>query len=81
MSEWQPIESAPKDGTFILLAGPSGYRSTPLRVEVCRWVPQYRHGWQNHAFDSFGDGGHGPTHWMPLPALPAPSQAGEADRP
>jgi hypothetical protein len=68
---WQPIETAPKDGSFILLAGPSGYRTTPLRVEVCRYLPAYRplNPWQNHANDAFTDGGPSPTHWAPLPTL------------
>ena len=67
--EWRPIDTAPKDGSFILLAGPSGYTATPLRVEVCRWYPEYRprDPWQNHGNDSFRDGGEAPTLWMPLP--------------
>ena len=70
--KWQPIETAPRDGTFILLAGPSGYSTTPLRVEVCRYLPEYRplNPWQNHSNDSFTDGGEPPTHWAPLPEMP-----------
>jgi hypothetical protein len=70
--EWLPIESAPKDGTFILLAAPSGYWTTPLRVEVCRYYPEYRprNPWQNHSDDAFSDGGEDPIYWMPLPQLP-----------
>lgn len=70
--EWEPIATAPKDGTFILLAGPSGYSTTPLRVEVGRWYPEYRPGspWQTHSNDDFTDGGPEPTHWMPLPKVP-----------
>lgn len=66
---WKHIDSAPRDGTYILLAGPSGYTTTPLRVEVCRYDPQYRplQPWVNHADDSFMDGGEAPTLWMPLP--------------
>lgn len=66
---WQPIETAPKDGTYILLAGPSGYTTTPLRVEVCCYDAEYRprQPWVNHANDSFMDGGAAPTLWMPLP--------------
>lgn len=65
----QPIETAPKDGRFILLFGPSGYKMTPLRCEVCRWYPSYRPSdpWQNHSNDSFRDGGAAPTHWAELP--------------
>lgn len=67
--KWKPIETAPRDGSFILLAGPSGYTTTPLRVEVCRWDTEYRphQPWVNHANDSFLDGGAAPTCWMELP--------------
>lgn len=65
----QPIETAPKDGRFIILFGPSGYTTTPLRCEVCRWYPEYRpkDPWQNHSNDSFRDGGEAPTYWAELP--------------
>lgn len=68
----QPIGTAPKDGTWILLFAPSGYGTTPLRCEVCRYYPEYRplQPWQNHANDSFLDGGEAPTHWLPLPYVP-----------
>lgn len=69
---WRPIETAPKDGTWVLLASPSGYKAGTLRVEVCRYYPAYRPNdpWQNHSDDSFLDGGAAPTHWMPLPPCP-----------
>lgn len=71
-TKWWPIASAPKDGTYILLAGPSGYAGTPLRVEVCRWDPEYRphNPWQTYADNAFEDGGAPATHWMPLPPAP-----------
>ena len=70
---WRDIESAPKDGTYILLAGPSGYKGTPLRVEVCRYDTEFRplQPWVDYAGDSFLDSGDYPTHWMPLPAPPS----------
>ncbi len=65
----RPISTAPRDGTWVLLFGPSGYVTTPLRVEVGRYYPTYRplSPWQNHANDAFTDGGPEPTHWLPLP--------------
>ena len=70
---WQPIETAPKDGRYILIAAPSGYTTTPLRVEVCHYDAEYRplQPWVNHSNDSFTDGGAPPTLWMPLPASPS----------
>jgi len=69
--KWQPIETAPKDGTYILVAGPSGYYSTPLRVEVCKWNnANHKDNWRNHSNDWFTDGGEDATHWMPLPEPP-----------
>lgn len=69
--QWQPIETAPKDGTFILLLGDSGYISTPHRIEVGRWITNYRDWWVTIDGSAFTDGGVEPTHWMPLPNIPA----------
>lgn len=68
---WQPIATAPKDGRYIILAGPSGYITTSLRAEICRYDAEYRplQPWVNHANDSFMDGGPAPTHWLPLPTM------------
>lgn len=62
----QPIETAPKDGSYILLFGPSGYITTPLRCEVGYWC-QHAKGWLNHANNWFTEGGEPVTHWLPLP--------------
>jgi hypothetical protein len=76
--EWQPIETAPKDGTYVLLAGPSGYIGTPLRVEVCKYDADYRplQPWVDYGGQSFLHSGGPPTHWMPLPPAP-PSVPGK----
>jgi len=67
----QPIETAPKDGRCIILGGPSGYLTTPLRVEACRYDPIFRprQPWVNHANDSFLDGGCPPSCWLPIPEI------------
>lgn len=71
--KWQPIETAPKNGTYVLLAGDSGYIGTPLRVAVCRHDAEYRprSPWVDYAGDAFTDSGAPATHWMPLPEAPA----------
>jgi len=69
-NQLRPIETAPKDGTFILLFGDSGFMCTPLRCAVGRWS-QYKQRWNVHTGDAFEDDGDEPTHWMPLPTGPA----------
>jgi hypothetical protein len=63
---WQPITTAPRDGTFVIVAGDSGYLTTPLRAEICR---SSGGAWRNHANDLFTDGGADPLYWIPLPTL------------
>lgn len=74
MSEWQPIETAPMDGTPILLYGP--YED----ISVAKWGPGWscladgRHAiaWQSDFGTEYIDFSC-PTHWMPLPEAPSPS--------
>lgn len=72
MTTWLPISTAPHDKTYILVAGHSGYSTTPLRVEVCRYDDEFRplNPWVNHADNAFSDGGSEPRWWMPLPPVP-----------
>lgn len=67
--EWQPIETAPKDGTRILGYFPfrHGYVSRQ-DVQPIAWV-----GWGGGCWETLG--GWKPldneiTHWMPLPDAP-----------
>lgn len=74
MSQWQPIETAPKDGTDIVLLfarEDEMFKSEPLlpRRRAARW---YRGAWSVPHFS-----GNMPTHWAPFPALPG---ADAADR-
>lgn len=56
---WQPIETAPKDGTRFL-----AYRKSIYPV-VCFWNEKHlgTREWGFHPLEN-------PTHWMPLPTLP-----------
>ena len=64
---WQPIETAPKDGTEVLLAGvcvkPSIDAGLPTVVKA-HWTAFNGGGWVWHGAASHF------THWRPLPAPP-----------
>lgn len=62
-SEWQPIETAPEDGTPILAWSDEGVSY------VCWGLNGIWTFFQNHRGDKFH---FRPTHWMPLPTPPAP---------
>ena len=58
---WQPIETAPKDGTTILVF-PAW--DTPPRSGECRWREGSRKQWWYNLGYWIP---HKPTHWMPMP--------------
>jgi len=71
-SDWQPIETAPKDGTEILV-----WRK-PIRV-VAQWVKKdqsfgVEDSWTFLTEAEGYDSDYRPTHWMPLPLPPEEPQ-------
>lgn len=63
---WQPIESAPKDDTLILVWRQTTYSDDPF--VVVRWEDDW---WQVHdGKNDWALRGPDPTHWMPLPKSP-----------
>lgn len=65
---WQPIETAPTDYEWILLASKDD-RDENLAVQSGFWSHSYD-GWRDFKNDSCSYSGFEPTHWMPLPPLP-----------
>ena len=64
--EWQPIETAPKDGTVVLLAGcRKPVAAAWLEDEIDYWHVD------DNKLGPFVLRGPGPTHWMPLPKPPS----------
>ncbi len=63
MSEWQPIETAPKDGTPII------YYDKRDFIGEAFWMDKDEHdpAWWDEACTETVD----PIYWMPRPALPA----------
>lgn len=79
MSDWQPIETAPKDGTEFL-----AFDSRTRKMDVCEmsniitreplWVcrPVQMDGEYGPDNSDFGYEWKDITHWMPLPKPPSP---------
>lgn len=81
--EWQPIETAPLDGTFVDLW--LGNDENPHRITDAYWgrpyhtcgeagqycdsCPPNKDVWCDSCFPTEEDG-YQPTHWMPLPTPP-----------
>ena len=64
--QWQPIETAPKDGTSVdLWRGLNGMRLTNAHWSGNRWV------WKHYRYHQTDDQ---ITHWMPLPPPPTEDQ-------
>lgn len=68
---WRPIESAPKDGTRVMLLDGGAY--------IARWSDECQHGqfdtrpgWQIFECEDgfYSVAADGPTHWQPLPMAP-----------
>jgi hypothetical protein len=62
---WQPIETAPKDGTEILV-------SINFGLHVVCYDDIFSAPWR--VFNEVGFNEHVPTHWMPLQAAPKPGE-------
>lgn len=61
---WQPIETAPRDGSDILVYGRGNYSVAYWSGKEWRDIGDI--GWAG----IYGDEGNQPTHWIPLPASP-----------
>lgn len=82
--QWQPIETAPKDGSYLLVSNGHG-------VWVARFKSVYQSGWKppspwqsmmlNHAHIPSAKRNGSPTHWMPLPTPPIAALAEGAQEP
>ncbi|WP_201838859.1 DUF551 domain-containing protein [Microvirga zambiensis] len=89
---WQLIETAPKDGTRVLVYLPDGKQAVawwelefePILWDQSREDSKYRSAWTDGTMASWACEEMrelNPTHWMPLPEPPAslrsPGQGGE----
>lgn len=66
MTDWQPIETAPKDGTLFSVKGdPNSHDWATFHARFKAW-PNGSSGWQTDDGCDLE-----PTHWMPLPDEPS----------
>jgi hypothetical protein len=76
MTEWQPIATAPKDGTTILLYWPHYPEEQSGVVWLGRWKQNDRlakaYFSDTCEWDDFelSEPRHAPSHWQPLPPPP-----------
>lgn len=77
MSEWQPIETAPKDGTKMILADLSDGGPVPSNIGVGAWEFVESNDWDEKPvwdWAAYAGTTEDPTHWMPLPDPPEVSR-------
>lgn len=63
---WQPIETAPKDGTPVLVHAPGG--CTQWKLHTTLWICRWDGRWVEAGGEEYTT--CEPTHWMPLPPPP-----------
>lgn len=75
--EWQPIETAPKDGSYVLTFVPKPWNG--LTIKPLRWEEEVTLTWEDvdattrerrETDSSHWSTYEEPTHWMPLPPPP-----------
>jgi hypothetical protein len=59
---WQPISTAPMDGTVILASLPHSDIPYVIRFGLTGWIMC----WDNYNLSEYD----APTHWMPIPKTP-----------
>lgn len=65
MMTWQPIATAPRDGTPFIAAVPFG--GGEWEISKMMWE-EFRHAFIDATYSPFDE--TQPTHWMPLPEPP-----------
>lgn len=72
--EWQPIKTAPKDGTVFAALSFVGKEPYVTAGNFEKWESETLIGFHDHnASEWFEDPDFWPTHWMPLPEPPKTS--------
>jgi hypothetical protein len=71
MEEWQPIETAPRDGTSVLLFDGEIHEGFWDEVDFNEFSGTPVMSWNYGNLSWIDDTNFWPTHWMPLPSPPS----------
>lgn len=76
---WLPIETAPRDGSEVLLFRPLAQKTGDPVVTIRKSVPRQNCVWSTTIppecdGKNYTDGSCYATHWMPIPAAPAAAE-------
>lgn len=82
MNKWRLIETAPKDGTWILLAGGNTQDNgdTKRSVVACWGGRSWDYSYEEDSWNVWRCSYADPTHWMPLPDAPEVEDESETNR-
>ena len=74
-NRWQPIETAPRDGTQFLAFRPLAHITHDANIKIVKGTPHNYGCWEatvppGYSLENFTDGACRATHWQPLPAAP-----------
>ncbi|MGH6848470.1 MAG: DUF551 domain-containing protein [Methylocella sp.] len=64
MRKWRTIETAPMDGTSILVFSPVDYAVLEASPQIGVWIGRWVTAWDHTVITA-------PTHWMPIPEPPS----------
>ena len=76
MGEWQPIKTAPRDMTEIIVFDPTNNPPVFTAAYIDGWSCSVERRYAPKD-EYFGDREKRPTHWMPLPTPPSTQEATE----
>lgn len=70
-NQWRLIESAPQDGTPILIFRPDGKRVEIAHYDKDQYAQKPKPYWRSNSnFGVIAERKNCPSHWMPIPPIP-----------
>lgn len=75
--DWNPIETAPRNGDVVLLTAGGKVYAAYWNLAPKAFGADKKYPWtlldETNGLNGWEDGKYGPTHWAPLPTPPTPA--------